>query len=60
MDWAFTILDYGPLWRSHRRAFQQHYNSNAIHKFHPIIEHQTLGFLRRLVANPKNFLNETK
>ncbi|TEB29714.1 O-methylsterigmatocystin oxidoreductase [Coprinellus micaceus] len=57
---GLTGMTYGPLWKANRRAFHQYYNKNVVQKYQPIIEHQTMAFLRRLNAKPKEFMEVTK
>lgn len=52
-------MNYGQLWREHRREFHRFYNRTQIHRFHPIIEQEVAAFLPRLLDNPNGFRDET-
>ena len=60
IDWAVTTMNYGPQWKAHRKLFHQYFNKTLIPKYAPVIEYQTLRFLRRLLDDPKEFLEITK
>ncbi|KAH6906696.1 cytochrome P450 98A3 [Coprinopsis sp. MPI-PUGE-AT-0042] len=60
LDWSLALMDYGSLWRAHRRMFHQYYNKTQIHKYSPVLEHQVSIFLRRLHSDPKDFLESTR
>ncbi|KAG2021156.1 cytochrome P450 [Coprinopsis cinerea AmutBmut pab1-1] len=58
--WMIGLLNYGPEWTGHRRAFQQHLNPRKVHLYKSIIEEEGLVFLRRLLARPKDFMAEAR
>ncbi|KAG2021099.1 cytochrome P450 [Coprinopsis cinerea AmutBmut pab1-1] len=55
IGWAFSVMNYGPWWRDHRRDFHRFFNNTQIPNYYPVIEEETLTFLRKLVADPKDF-----
>ncbi|TFK23816.1 O-methylsterigmatocystin oxidoreductase [Coprinopsis marcescibilis] len=54
-NWALGVMQYGPNWRAHRRAFHQFLNQNQVAKYLPVIEQECLVYLRNL-ANSSNTL----
>ncbi|EAU89617.1 O-methylsterigmatocystin oxidoreductase [Coprinopsis cinerea okayama7 len=56
--WSFAIMNYGQEWRNRRRLFHQFFYRTENH--HPVIEEETLSFLRRLADNPKSFREEAR
>lgn len=57
---GLTVMNYGLRWKANRRAFHQYYNRNEVSNYHPIMEQQTMTFLKRLAVNPRNFVEDTK
>ena len=47
------MMNYGPEWRKHRRAFHQQMNSDAIAQYEPIQLPLTRKLLRRIFRAPK-------
>ncbi|KAF9458365.1 cytochrome P450 [Collybia nuda] len=58
MGWDTNLgfLHYGPWWRRHRRAFHQHFHVGTVHKYHHIQLAEAHSLIRRLYANPENFM----
>ncbi|KAH6899210.1 cytochrome P450 [Coprinopsis sp. MPI-PUGE-AT-0042] len=59
-DWNFGLFPYGPSWRAHRRAFHQQMNQKAVSQYRPIIRLHTTKFLRHLLKDPGNVLDDTQ
>ncbi|EAU80756.1 hypothetical protein CC1G_04866 [Coprinopsis cinerea okayama7 len=59
-NWMFSTMSYNPWWRLHRRTFHQFFHQREIQKYRPILQQEALVFLRRLSANPKSFLQDTR
>ncbi|KAH6916318.1 O-methylsterigmatocystin oxidoreductase [Coprinopsis sp. MPI-PUGE-AT-0042] len=56
---SFAVgMNYGQLWREHRREFHRFYNPTQVHRFNPIIEEEVSAFLSRLLHNPNGFREE--
>lgn len=56
---SFAVgMNYGPLWREHRREFHRFYNHTQVHRFNPIIEEEVVAFLSRLLENPNGLREE--
>ena len=54
-SFAMSMMPYGPLWRRHRKLFQEHFHRNVVSKYQPIQRQETQAFLRRLLVTPDNF-----
>ncbi|KAI0674497.1 CyP450 monooxygenase [Trametes maxima] len=52
---VLTLLNYGPVWRRHRRAFHQFFNPNAVVNYRTMQRTQVHHFLFRLLNKPKDF-----
>ncbi|KAH6919329.1 cytochrome P450 [Coprinopsis sp. MPI-PUGE-AT-0042] len=59
-DWNFGLFPYGPSWRAHRRAFHQQMNQKAVSQYRPTIRLHTTKFLRHLLKDPGNVLDDTQ
>ncbi|KAF7324964.1 Cytochrome P450 [Mycena kentingensis (nom. inval.)] len=55
---AFTR--YGDVSRRQRRLLTQAFGVSAIPAYHPLIETETHSFLRRLIADPKRYMDHTR
>ena len=55
-DFIFFNLPYGAAWRQRRRAFHEHFNCNAIQRYHQNQLRETRALLRNLLKNPDKFL----
>lgn len=53
-------MNYGPEWRTHRRAFHQQMNSEVIAKYEPLQTNATRDTLRRLLESPKDWDDHLK
>ncbi|TFK18386.1 cytochrome P450 98A3 [Coprinopsis marcescibilis] len=60
LDWSLALLNYGPEWRAHRRAFHQSLSPTMIPPYHALIEEECLVFLRNLLTNPRDFAGHTR
>ncbi|EDR09902.1 uncharacterized protein LACBIDRAFT_233802 [Laccaria bicolor S238N-H82] len=58
--WALAFLPYGATWRSHRKAFHEHFHSNIVSKYQPIQAEAAKTFLRRLLASPDDFMEHMR
>ena len=56
-DFAFPFMPYGLRWKKRRRAFQEYFHSNELHKYIPIQKRETHVFLRRLLVTPDEFVD---
>ncbi|KAJ2919349.1 hypothetical protein MD484_g973, partial [Candolleomyces efflorescens] len=56
-NWAMSLIPYGHEWRQQRRIFDQYLGHNAIQQYHPIMNEETLNLLRRLKAEPNQFMD---
>ncbi|EAU81782.2 cytochrome P450 [Coprinopsis cinerea okayama7 len=54
-EWMVGLMNCGPEFTSHRRAFQQHLNPRKVPIFSPIIHEEGMSFVRRLLKDPKDF-----
>lgn len=54
-SWNFSMMQHGPDWKQHRRAFHQFFNNTAVSQFHPIIYEERDLLLERLEASPERF-----
>ncbi|KAI0764617.1 O-methylsterigmatocystin oxidoreductase [Trametes elegans] len=56
MPWEFGLWGYTDEWRRHRKAFHQLFHQNVIPNYQPIQVAQTRQFLRKLAADPDDFV----
>ena len=56
-DFAFPFMPYGLRWKKCRRAFQEYFHANELHKYIPIQRREIHAFLRRLLLTPDDFVN---
>lgn len=54
-DWLFGLMEYGDPWRVRRRLLHDHFNPQAVTRFHPHIIQSTQGLLLRLLDGPKRW-----
>ncbi|KAI0360841.1 CyP450 monooxygenase [Trametes cingulata] len=59
-DWVLTMLNYGPWWRRHRRAFHQFFNPTAVIPYRASQELEAHRFAKRLMDDPKHFLHHVR
>ncbi|KAF7304355.1 Cytochrome P450 [Mycena chlorophos] len=55
---AFTR--YGDVSRRQRRLLNQAFGTSSIPAYHPLIETETHGFIRRLIADPKKYMQQAR
>ncbi|TFK74232.1 cytochrome P450 [Pluteus cervinus] len=63
LDWAefnSVGLPYGPLWRAHRRLFQQLFRLGTVAQYRPIQTNKTRDALRNLLSTPTEFAAHLK
>ena len=56
-DFAFALMPYGVRWKKHRRAFQEYFHANELHKYIPIQRQGIRVFLRRVLVTPDDFVD---
>ncbi|KDQ62322.1 hypothetical protein JAAARDRAFT_30217 [Jaapia argillacea MUCL 33604] len=59
-DRTFSLMPYGPQWRQYRRAFHQHFNQLAVHKYRHIHVRESRALLRRLLEQPEDFYDHIR
>ncbi|KAI0749864.1 cytochrome P450 98A3 [Daedaleopsis nitida] len=59
-DWLFVLMNYGPEWRTHRRAFHQQMNAEVVGKYEPIQLNASRNMLRRILDSPKDWDSHLK
>ncbi|TFK16672.1 cytochrome P450 [Coprinopsis marcescibilis] len=60
LDWSFPFMNYTLFWKAHRKHFHQHLGPMQMEIYRPIIEDQTIKYLRALVKNPHDFCLQTR
>jgi hypothetical protein len=60
VGWDFSLHNYSPFLKKNRRIFHDYFNSEQISAYHPVFEQQALVYLRRLLADPRDFKELTK
>ncbi|EDR10167.1 uncharacterized protein LACBIDRAFT_248655 [Laccaria bicolor S238N-H82] len=62
MGWGYDIpnMPYGTMWRRHRRAFHEHFHTNAVHKYLPTQAKESQALLCRLLTTPQNFMHHIR
>lgn len=50
----FTLMDYGPDWRQHRRAFHSQMNMGVVQRYEPAQLDVTRNLLRNILSSPQN------
>ncbi|KAH9487255.1 Cytochrome P450 monooxygenase COX2 [Psilocybe cubensis] len=62
MNWVYNMafLPYGQWWRRHRKAFNEHFHRNIVHKYYPIQQREIRTFLYRLLRTPDNFMHHIR
>ncbi|KAF7981381.1 hypothetical protein HWV62_33865 [Athelia sp. TMB] len=62
MGWQrlLPLMPYGPLWRSHRKAFHQEFHPQVASRHHPKEIKATHELLRRLLASPRDWYRHIK
>ncbi|KAF8661206.1 hypothetical protein AX16_001486 [Volvariella volvacea WC 439] len=56
-DFTFVLMEYGALWRKHRKLMHQSFNPAVVSKFKPHIMKATHTLMRNLLAKPDDFKN---
>ena len=56
-DFAFPFMPYGLEWKKRRKAFQEYFHANELHKYIPSQRRETHAFLRRLLVTPDEFID---
>ncbi|KAI0739060.1 cytochrome P450 [Daedaleopsis nitida] len=59
-SWEFATFGYGQAWRSHRRAFHEHFHRGEAAQYRALQRQQTRVFLRRLLAKPQGFVSHIR
>ncbi|KAF7973518.1 hypothetical protein HWV62_14936 [Athelia sp. TMB] len=59
-DRVFAFIPYGPLWRSHRKAFHQEFQPQHASRHHPIEAKATHNLLRHLLTNPQQWFEHAR
>ncbi|KAJ7776522.1 cytochrome P450 [Mycena maculata] len=62
MGWKYALLfmKYGEEWRTHRRLFNQEFNTQSSLNFRPAERAASHGLLRRLLRDPDDFLGHLR
>ncbi|KAF4567124.1 hypothetical protein EYR36_010741 [Pleurotus pulmonarius] len=56
-SWLFATMEYGELWKQHRKLFQREFHPNAVTAlFQPQVLKHTSGLLTRLLESPDDFM----
>lgn len=55
-----TFVPYNDKWRFHRKIMHQALNPRAVLNYQPMQEAETHKYLRRVMENPSQFLEETR
>lgn len=59
-SWNFSMMQHGPDWKEHRRAFHQSFNNTAVAEFHPIIYEERDILLKKLKESPEDFMHHVE
>ncbi|PPR01466.1 hypothetical protein CVT24_001870 [Panaeolus cyanescens] len=54
-DGMLAFQRYGPVWKKHRRAFQEQFHPQVIGEYQPVHVREVRAFLQRLLETPKDF-----
>ncbi|KIJ29345.1 hypothetical protein M422DRAFT_188633 [Sphaerobolus stellatus SS14] len=54
-DWPLVIMDYGSLWKKHRKIFHQRFEPRRAAEFHPLHASATARLLQNLAKTPEDF-----
>ncbi|KAF8874410.1 putative CyP450 monooxygenase [Infundibulicybe gibba] len=54
-DFNFGFMEYGPLWRKHRKLFHDHFHPNIVPTYRPVQLQEARVFLSRLLDSPTRF-----
>ncbi|PPQ75950.1 hypothetical protein CVT26_005853 [Gymnopilus dilepis] len=62
MDWDYDLafLPYGPWWRRHRKAFNEHFRPDVLRKYRPIHSREVRALLQRLLTSPEDFMHHIR
>lgn len=55
-EWATTLVEYGPRWRTHRRALHQELGAEFVSKYRTVQLQIAHELLRKLLQDPTHFL----
>ncbi|KAL0575702.1 hypothetical protein V5O48_006262 [Marasmius crinis-equi] len=59
-DWSFGHMPYGPRWKAHRTMFHRQFQSSVVSAFWPVQLKETHKLIRRLLADPGDFINHLR
>jgi len=59
-DKATALTRYGPLWRTHRRLWHQHFGLKAMGQYNTRIEAGARALAARLLENDRDTCNQLK
>ena len=51
--WNFILMEYGKMWRIHRREFHQYFHQNSVQAYKPIQLQECHSFLQRALNDPE-------
>jgi len=54
--WNFALMPYGPLWRAHRRSFEEHFRASAVTGYQGVQLQLVHGLLKRILNEPDDFM----
>ena len=54
LEWSFVLMNYGPEWRRHRRAFHSQMGPEVIHRYEEIQTEVSRNLLRALLESPQD------
>ncbi|KAJ7750432.1 cytochrome P450 [Mycena maculata] len=55
-EWSVANMNYGNVWRKHRRTFTNYFRENTVSKYHPVLVKETHAMLKRFLKTPEDFL----
>ena len=53
-------MPYGAPWRRRRKEMHQFFHPNAIARYEPLQQRETLKFLKKLIEKPDAFLHHVR
>ncbi|KAF8067015.1 cytochrome P450 [Lyophyllum atratum] len=58
---TLVLIAYGARFRTYRKYFSRHFGTPlAMERHHPVVEHETRRFLKRILANPDSLSNSLR
>ena len=60
VGWNMGLQQYGPIYKRHRHAINEHFRPSTISKYRPIVRREVQDFLRRLLSTPEDFKQNAK